>query len=178
MNDLISPMPRMQPAIQAALVPGQSQPPSAPAAGNALQGGGNALQSSSPNPGMIQAPPQVSPQQVQEIHDHLHDMQDTLNGLLKLPDHELNTKSIFRAAADMVTKHQLHGGKRGIPAAAIASELSSPDFPKADNQGNPPSPQVIRAFLQNHFDQTVMNQAKITQKYGAAIPHVTQEGNT
>lgn len=183
MNNLMQPsMPRMQPQMQSALtqtMPGggqqqQQQPlPAASTPGNALQG--TSTPSPIPSNGILPVPPPIGPQQVQEVHDHLHDMQQTLNELIKKPDNELNTKSIFRAAADMVVKHQIHSGKKGIPAAAIASELSSPDFPKADQKGNPPPPAAVRTYLQNHFDQAVMHQAQLTQKFGPPIPHIKQE---
>ncbi len=116
--------------------------------------------------------PQFSPQQIQEAHGHLSDLQKTFDGLIKLPDSELNMKAIFDACADLVTKYQLSDGKRGAPATTIAAELSSPDFP----QGDPPPPKALRQFLQKYFDQFVSAQAKITSKFGAPQQQMPQQG--
>lgn len=170
MNNLMQPpMPRMQPQFQSALMqapPGEPQP----------QAGPNQLQGTPPGQQLQPLPPAPpSPQQVQQAHEHLSDSQEVFANLLKKPDSEMTMKQLFRAAADMVTKHQLHEGKRGAPAALVASEFASPDFPKEDAQGNPPPPKAIRQYLQNHFDKAVIHQAMLTAKFGGPIPHIKPE---
>jgi len=112
--------------------------------------------------GQSQMPPQqVTPEMVQEDHERLSYMQEMLNDLIKKPDNELNLRSIFDGASDMVLEYQTSGGKRGVSPQTIAAEMSDPDFPTADTPAS-----QIRQFLQKYFDKSVMTQAAITHHFG------------
>lgn len=115
-------------------------------------------------------PVQPSPSQIQDAHEHLSEMQKSLLDLIKLPDSELNIKHILGAASDLVTKHRLTKGRKGVPALQIATELSSPGFPK---EGDHPSD--LRKFLQNQFDKTALLQATITHKVAAPAQQNTPQ---
>ena len=110
-------------------------------------------------PQLQQQPP--TPEQIQDAHAHLSDMQKMLDELIKKPDSELSRSAIYGAAADMITKNRLTKGKMGISAIDAARELSSPDFPKQED-----GPKEIRKFLQKYFDRAILNQAAISAKLG------------
>ena len=114
-----------------------------------------------PMQGQPQQPQQVTPEMVQEDHERLSYMQEMLNDLIKKPDNELNLRSIFDGASDMVLEYQTSGGKRGVSPQTIAAEMSDPDFPTADTPAS-----QIRQFLQKYFDKSVMTQAAITHHFG------------
>jgi hypothetical protein len=112
-------------------------------------------------------PQQPMPQaQVNDLHGHLSDREQSLDELIKKPDHELDLPALYGAAADLVTKHAESRGKMGASAIHVAAELASKDFPTKDKQGNPPPPEVIRKYLQDHFDKTVLMHAQLTAKLG------------
>lgn len=112
---------------------------------------------------------QMSPEQVHDIHERIGEYQKMLDGLIKMPDDQLDLRAVFSTAGDMISKYSASGGKRGISAADIVKEISSPDFPTPDENGNQPPADAIRQFLQHYFDQSVMNQAKITAHMGGSM---------
>lgn len=109
----------------------------------------------------MQQPQQPTPEQVQEAHDHFSYSQKMLDGLIKKPDSELNLRSLFDAAADMVLEYQTSGGKKGVSPQMIATEMSDPNFPTAETPAS-----QIRQFLQNYFDHSIAVQAATTAKFG------------
>lgn len=119
------------------------------------------------SPQNTQSTQRFTPEQIQESHAHLTDLQKSFDSLIKLPDSELTMKRVIDAGGDLISKHQLSDGKRGAPASVIAAELVSPDFPQNDAQGTPPSGEALRQFLQKQFDKLIMSQAAITNKFGA-----------
>ena len=112
---------------------------------------------------------QISPQKIQEIHDDSIQKQKMLDDLIKLPDDQLDLRAVFSAAGDMISKYASTGGKKGISAADIVKEISNPNFPVPDENGNQPSADTIRNFLQQYFDQSIMNQAKLTAHFGGPM---------
>lgn len=127
----------------------------------------NALMAGAPR---VPVQQQVSPQAVQELHQHLSDTQDAFKKLIKLPDDELNLSKLYGAASDLVTLNRISGKKRGIDAMTIAGELSSKDFPREKPNGEKPSPQEIRAYLMRHFNNHVNAQARLTSMFGPPAP--------
>lgn len=119
-----------------------------------------------PPPQVRPAAPQVSPEFIQTAHDHFTDKQQELDNLLKLPDSELNLKSIYGAFADAVTKNRLSRGLKGMTAMQAVSELSSDNFPKTTKEGYQPHPKELRKYLQQHFDKAAIAQAILTHKFG------------
>ncbi len=125
------------------------------AAAQAQQGGGQQM-----------AQQQISPQKVEQYHQNLSDMQETLKKLIRLPDDELDTKRIFGAASDLITEHQISRGQRGASAMEVAAELASPDFPKEKLNGQKPEAPELRKYLLNHFARITKIQAMLTMKMG------------
>lgn len=142
--------PLMQPAPQAQIAPGQAP----------LQ---NQL---APRPAPPQKIPQLPPDHLNQIHSHLSRMQMKIAKLIKLPDNELNLKALYGEMSDEIAQHQLSRGKEGSTAMQIVSEMTSPDFPKENAQGQQPTSKDIRAYLQKKFDQTALKQAVITNVFG------------
>ncbi len=108
-----------------------------------------------------QQPQQVTPEMVQESHEHFSYMQKMLDDMIKKPDNELNLRAIFDGASEMVLEYQMSGGKKGVSPQTIATEMSDPNFPTADSSAS-----QIRQFLQNYFDKSVMTQAAVTHHFG------------
>ena len=124
---------------------------------------GNALMPQ--RPAMPQQPV-MTPAQVQASHEHIADTLQEFDNLLKLPDDELDTKKIYGAAADLITKYRLSGGKRGADALTVAKELSDPTFPREGQDGQQPSPKALRQWIQKHFDRHAILQANLTAMFG------------
>lgn len=150
------------------------QVPMAPAGSNPLM---QQLQGQPPQaPG--QQPPlrPLPPEALAKIHDRFSDMQKTMNRLLKLPNDDLTLPLVYGEMSDQITKNRLSRGKEGASAMQIVQELNSPDFPKEDAQGHPPSPKDIRAYLQKKFDMAAATQAVVTQKLGPPPPPLGAPG--
>lgn len=136
------------------------QPPMQP---NSLQG------QAAPQP--PQQPPQPpSAQQVADAHTQFAYGQKMLDGLIKKPDSELNLRTLFDSAAEMVLEYQTSGGKKGLSPQIIAAEMSDPNFPTAGSSAS-----QIRQFLQNYFDRSVMNQAVVTHRFGGPQQQAPQQ---
>jgi hypothetical protein len=124
---------------------------------------GNALM---PQGQPVPQKPQMSPQQVQQAHEHISDTLQEFDKLLKLPDEDLTLGKVFGAAADLINKYKLSNHKRGADPLTVAKELSDPSFPREGENGEPPPPQAIRKFIQNHFDKHILTQANLTAMFG------------
>ncbi len=111
-------------------------------------------------PQQAQKPP-PSPEQIQDLHQHLSYMQEMLDNLIKKPDNELNLRALFDGAADAVLEYQMSGGKKGVSPQIVAAEMSDPNFPTADSPAS-----QIRQFLQGYFDKATISQATVSHLYG------------
>lgn len=123
------------------------------------------------------APQHQSPNQdqIDNAHEHLTNMQQTLHDLINLPDDELTTTKLIQTGADLGAEYAQSKGKRGISYREFAGEMSGPDFPREGPNGEPVSPDAIRQYLLKHYQNSIGAQASLTQKYGPSSAQQQEE---
>lgn len=104
------------------------------------------------NPAGPPQPPPLAPQQIDQYHDHMQTMQDTLQGLLNKPD--LSMGDVIGAAGDLI-------GSGHISPQEAAAELSQ--MPSGPDMGNGTN---LKQALQDQFNKITANRATLTATYG------------
>lgn len=115
--------------------------------------------------------PQQSQDQVDRAHEQLDYLGNKADELLALPDSDLTLGKVQSSIADIGAEHTVSNGRRGIPYQSGGAELAGPDFPRGGPNGEPPQPQELRQYIQNHRDKFAGAKQLLNQQHG---PHSSQ----